>query len=161
MSVIDDSLWRWLGGRFLLMLSNGALTAAGLWLLGVPLALSLGIIAGASNFIPNIGPWIAAVPAVLIGFLQGPQQALYVALLYLLLQALDGYVPTPLVDRKSVKLAPVLTITAQVLLGVAFAFIGILLASPLTAAAVILVNMVYVEGVLGDRVMQRDAEGKK
>jgi predicted PurR-regulated permease PerM len=58
-----------------------------------------------------------------------------------------------LVDRKSVELPPVLTITAQVLLGVAFGFIGILLASPLTAAAVILVKMIYVEDVLGDRVM--------
>jgi predicted PurR-regulated permease PerM len=116
--------------------------------------------AGVLNFIPNIGPWIAAVPAVLIGFLQGPQQALYVALLYLLLQAIDGYLLTPLVDRKSVKLPPVLTITAQVLLGVAFGFIGILLASPLTAAAIILVNMVYVEGVLGDRVMQRTLRGR-
>jgi predicted PurR-regulated permease PerM len=116
--------------------------------------------AGVLNFIPNIGPWIAAVPAVLIGFLQGPQQAMYVALLYLLLQAIDGYLLTPLVDRKSVKLPPVLTITAQVLLGVAFGFIGILLASPLTAAAIILVNMVYVEGVLGDRVMQRTLRGR-
>jgi predicted PurR-regulated permease PerM len=94
------------------------------------------------------------VPAVLIAFLQSPQQALYVALLYLILQSIDAYLLTPLVDRKSVVLPPVLTITAQVLLGLAFGFIGLLLASPLTAAAMILVQMLYVEDVIGDRVSE-------
>jgi predicted PurR-regulated permease PerM len=153
LGAIDEALHRWLVGRFGLMLVNGGLTAVGLWLLGVPLALPLGMLAGALNFIPNFGPIIAAVPAVLIAFLQGPQQALYVALLYLVLQTVDGYVLTPLVDKKSVELPPVLTITAQVLLGLAFGFIGILLASPFTAAVVIVVKMLYVEDVLGDPVM--------
>ena len=152
LGAIDVALWQWLGGRFGLMLVNGGLTALGLWLLGVPLALTLGLIAGLLNFVPNFGPWIAAVPAVLIGFLQSPQQALYVALLYLVLQSVDAYLLTPLVDRKSVELPPVLTITAQVLLGAVFGFIGLLLASPLTAAAMILVKMLYVEDVLGDHV---------
>jgi predicted PurR-regulated permease PerM len=160
---IDAALWHWLGGRFGLMLVNGGLTALGLWLLGVPLALTLGLIAGLLNFVPNFGPWIAAIPAVLIAFLQSPQQALYVALLYLALQSVDAYVLTPLVDRKSVELPPVLTITAQVLLGLVFGFIGILLASPLTAAAMILVKMLYVEDLLGDRVMSDggEPEGEK
>jgi predicted PurR-regulated permease PerM len=154
LDAIDVALWHWLGGRFGLMILNGALTALGLWLLGVPLALTLGLIAGLLNFVPNFGPWIAAVPAVLIGFLQSPQQALYVALLYLILQSVDAYLLTPLVDRKSVQLPPVLTITAQVLLGLAFGFIGLLLASPLTAAGMILVQMLYVEDVIGDRVSE-------
>ena len=163
LGVIDAALWHWLGGRFGLMLVNGGLTALGLWLLGVPLALTLGLLAGLLNFVPNFGPWIAAIPAVLIAFLQGPQQALYVALLYLALQSVDGYILTPLVDRKSVELPPVLTIMAQVLLGLAFGFIGILLASPLTAVAMILVKMLYVEDMLGDHVMQEggEAEGEK
>lgn len=151
---IDVALWHWLGGRFGLMILNGALTALGLWLFGVPIALTLGLIAGLLNFVPNFGPWIAAVPAVLIAFLQSPQQALYVALLYLILQSIDAYLLTPLVDRKSVQLPPVLTITAQVLLGLAFGFIGLLLASPLTAATMILVQMLYVEDVIGDRVSE-------
>lgn len=151
LGAISGALWRWLAGRFGLMLLNGALTAAGLWLLDVRLFLTLGLLAGLLNFIPNFGPWIAAVPAVLVAFLDGPQRAWQVALLYLVLQGADGYVLTPLVDRRSVELPPVLTITAQVLLGAAFGFLGLLLASPLTAAAVILVRMLYVEDVLGDR----------
>ena len=153
MGVIDEALRRWLVGRFALMVINGALTAIGLKLLGIPLALTLGVLAGLLNFVPNFGPWIAAIPAVLIAFLQGPQQALYVAVLYLVLQSVDGYLLTPLVDRKSVELPPVLTITAQVVLGLAFGFIGILLASPLTAVTLILIKMLYIEDLLGDRMM--------
>jgi predicted PurR-regulated permease PerM len=152
MDAIGDALWRWLGGRFGLMLINGGLTALGLWLLGVPLAVVLGVLAGVLNFIPNFGPWIAAVPAVMIALLQSPRHAFYTAVLYFVLQTIDGYILTPLVDRRSVELPPVLTITAQVLLGVAFGFIGILLASPFTAAAMIAIEMIYVEDVLGDRM---------
>jgi predicted PurR-regulated permease PerM len=158
LGVIDEGLRRWLVGRFGLMVINGALTAIGLKLLGIPLALTLGLLAGVLNFVPNFGPWIAAIPAVLIAFLQGPQQALYVAVLYLVLQSMDGYLLTPLVDRKSVELPPVLTITAQVILGLAFGFIGILLASPLTAVALILVKMLYIEDLLGDRIMPTHEE---
>jgi hypothetical protein len=60
---------------------------------------------------------------------------LYVALLYIVLQMFDAYVLTPLVDRRSVELPPVLTISAQVFLGLVFGFIGLLIASTLTAAA--------------------------
>ncbi len=156
--VIDDALRRWLVGRFALMLINGSLTAFGLKLLGIPLAMTLGLLAGLLNFVPNFGPWIAAMPAVLIAFLQGPQQALYVAVLYLVLQSVDGYLLTPLVDRRSVELPPVLTITAQVVLGLAFGFIGILLASPLTAVALILIKMLYIEDLLGDRITTTSEE---
>ena len=147
---LDEALWRWLAGRFLLMLVNGVLTGLGLWILGVPLALTLGVLAGLLNFIPTLGPWIAAIPAVLIAFLQSPQQAVYAALLYLALQSLDGYVLTPMVDRKSVEMPPVLTITAMLLLGAVFGFLGLLLASPLAATLMILVKMLYVEDLIGE-----------
>jgi predicted PurR-regulated permease PerM len=146
------ALQRWLMGRFGLMFLNGGLTTIGLWILGVTLAFTLGVLAGILNFVPNFGPWIAAIPAVLVAFLQGPQQALYVGLLYIALQSIDGYILTPIVDRRSVELPPVLTIVAQVLLGLAFGFVGILLASPLTAVAMILIKTLYVEDLLGDRM---------
>jgi predicted PurR-regulated permease PerM len=161
LDAVGEALWSWLGGRFGLMLVNGGLTTLGLWLLGVPLALTLGLLAGVLNFIPNFGPWIAAVPAVLIALLQSPRLALYVAALYLVLQSVDGYILTPLVDRRSVELPPVLTITAQVMLGVAFGFIGVLLASPLTAAVTIGIQMLYVEDVLGDRMTSKSTDPRE
>lgn len=153
LSALGHTLRRWIVGRLVLMLLNGVLTALGLWLLGVPLALTLGILAGLLNFIPNIGPVIAGVPAVLIALMQSPQQAFYVFILYVVLQSLDGYVLTPLVQRRTVELPPVLTITAQVLLGVLLGTLGVLLATPLTAVALVLVKMLYVEDVLGDSVV--------
>ena len=161
LGVIDEALGRWLIGRLSLMLVNGGLTAAGLWLLGMPLALTLGLLAGLLNFVPNFGPLIAALPAVLIAFLQGPQHALYVALLYVAVQTMDGYLLTPLVDRRSVELPPVLTIAAQVLLGLLFGFVGLLVASPLAATVMLLVKMLYIEDVLGDPIMQESVVGKR
>jgi predicted PurR-regulated permease PerM len=161
LGVLDEALGRWLIGRCSLMLVNGGLTAAGLWLLGMPLALTLGLLAGLLNFVPNFGPLIAALPAVLIAFLQGPQHALYVALLYVAVQTMDGYLLTPLVDRRSVELPPVLTIAAQVLLGLLFGFVGLLVASPLAATVLLLVKMLYIEDVLGDPIMQESVVGER
>lgn len=154
LAALDVALSRWLVGRLTLMVINGALTTIALWLLGVPLALTLGVLAGLLNFIPNFGPIIAAIPAILIAFAQSPSMALYTALVYVAVQMIDGYVLTPLVDRRSVELPPVVTIAAQVLLGVLFGFIGLLVASPLTACALIVVKMLWVEDLLGDEVMQ-------
>lgn len=152
LGALDETLKRWLIGRVLLMAVNGALTTLGLWLLGMPLSLTLGILAGVLNFIPNIGPLIAGVPAVLIALMISPQTALYVALLYFAVQSVDGFVFTPLVNRRSVELPPVLTISAQVLLGVLVGSMGVVLAAPLTAMLVVTVRMLYVEDTLGDRV---------
>lgn len=152
LSAVGEALRRWLLGRVALMLANGVLTALGLWLLGMPLALTLGLLAALLNFVPNIGPVIAGLPAVLIAMVEGPTQALYVFLLYLSIQILDGYLLTPLVDRRTVSLPPALTITAQVLFGVLVGGLGVVLASPLTAAVLVLVKMLYVEDALGDPV---------
>jgi predicted PurR-regulated permease PerM len=149
---VDEALGRWLLGRFGLMVINGTLTAVALSVLGVPLALMLGAIAGLLNFIPNFGPFIAAVPAIVLALAQGPQTALYTTVVYLVVQMVDGYILTPLVDRKSVELPPVVTLSAQLLLGIMFGFIGLVVASPVAAAVMIVVEMVYVEDVLGDVV---------
>jgi predicted PurR-regulated permease PerM len=145
---LGSTLRRWLVGRLVLMVVNAALTWLGLSLLGVPLALTLGLLAGLLNFVPNVGPVVAGVPAVLIALTQSPEQALYVLLLYVVLQSVDGYVFTPLVQKRTVELPPALTITAQVLFGVLLGAAGVVLATPLTAAALVIVRMLYVEGVL-------------
>lgn len=157
---LDTALGRWLIGRVALMFLNGGMTTLGLWLLDVPLALTLGIFAGVLNFVPNFGPLIAGVPAVLIALLVNPQTALYTALLYFVIQMLDGYVFTPLVDKRSVELPPVLTITAQVLLGVTVGGIGLVLASPLVASLLVMVRMLYVEDTLGDQLESKSSQEK-
>jgi predicted PurR-regulated permease PerM len=144
LSKMAATMRQWLVGRILLMLLDAFLTGIGLWLLGVPLALTLGLIVGLLSFIPNLGPIVASIPAILIGLLQSPTQALYVAILYLAVQTLDGYVFTPIVQRHTVKLPPALTITSQLIMGVLLGAWGVLFATPLLATAIVLINQVYV-----------------
>ena len=131
------------------MPSSTRLTTIGLWLLDVPLALVLGLIAALFTFIPNIGPILSAIPAVLFGLTVSPQQALYVGLLYGGIQVVESYLLTPLVQRKTIELPPALTLAAQVLLGVTFGGLGVALAAPLTAVTVVGTRMLYVEDALG------------
>jgi len=151
MDDIGDTLARWLIGKSLSMLIVGAATAGGLTLLGVPLGLILGIIAGLLDFIPYIGPIMAGVPAVLIALSISPDLALYTVLLFLGIQTVEGYVLQPLVEARAVEMPPALTIVMQLVFGTLFGFAGIALATPLTAMLMVFVDKLYVEDILGDR----------
>ncbi len=143
-------LRRWLVAKFISMGIVGVLTGTGLWLLDIPLALSLAIFASLLTFIPNIGPVIAALPALLLGFVQGPSTALYIALLYIGVQTIESYGITPFIERETVLLPPALTLTAQLTLGLIAGFIGVIVATPLLAVAIVLVQTLYIQDVLGD-----------
>ena len=143
-------LRRWLVAKFISMGIVGVLTGIGLWLLDIPLALSLAIFASLLTFIPNIGPVIAALPALLLGFVQGPSTALYIALLYIGVQTIESYGITPFIERETVLLPPALTLTAQLTLGLIAGFIGVIVATPLLAVGIVLVQTLYIQDVLGD-----------
>lgn len=150
-------LQRWLIGRVALMVIITFLTWAGLQLLGVPLPLALAIIAGLLTFIPNFGPLIAAVPAMLLALMQSPMHAVYVAALYLAIQTIESYTLEPYVMRKADDLPPALVIAAQLFLGVTLGALGLILATPLLVVTYVLVQRLYVEDVLGDR-MERNGD---
>lgn len=153
--VLDElgrTLARWLLGKAASMLLVGILSAIGLALLDVPLALILGLIAGLLDFIPYLGPLMAGVPAVLIAFSDSPTQALYVLLLFGAIQLAEGYLLSPLIERRTVSLPPALTIVMQLLFGALFGLAGVALATPLTAVLAVLVTMLYVQDVLDDPV---------
>ncbi len=159
LAVIHSTLKSFLLGISASMAINGTLTFLGLWFLGVPFAIPLGIIAGLMSFIPNIGPLIAAAPAVVIALAQSPGQALYVSILYLAVQNLDGFIVSPLIQKRAVSIPPVLIIASQLLLAVIFGFLGLLLALPLVAAVFVMVKMIYVEDIL-DRKVEIKGEEK-
>jgi predicted PurR-regulated permease PerM len=142
----------WLVGQTLAMTLVGIVVGVGLALIGVPLAFALGVLAGLLEFVPFLGPLLAFGPALLLALADDPQKAIYVVALYAAIQAGEGYVLTPLVQRRAVHLPPVVTITAQVGLSWAAGALGLLLAVPLTATALILIQMLYVERTLGDRL---------
>jgi predicted PurR-regulated permease PerM len=140
----------WLIGRFCDMLFVGILTWVGLMLLGIPLATVLAIIAAVTNFIPNIGPFIGAIPAILIALGKSPESALHVALLFTAIQSIESVWITPMIQQKAIHLPPAFTIITQVIMGVAFGTIGLTVATPLVAAGIVMVKYLYVKDMLGD-----------
>ncbi len=149
---IGATLAKWLVGKSVSMLLVGILSTIGLSLLGVPLALILGIIAGLLDFIPYLGPLMAGVPAVLIAFSDSPQLAVYTVMLFCGIQLFEGYLLQPLIEQRTVSLPPALTIVMQVLFGTLFGLAGVALATPMTAVLAVIVSMLYVQDVLGDPV---------
>lgn len=148
----------WLVGQVFLMIAIGATTSLGLWVIGVPLALALGVIAGIMEMVPYLGPWLSAVPAILIALLLSPTHALAVAGLYLGLHILEGYLLLPLVQERVVQLPPAFTLIMQVLLGEVFGLMGLFVAAPLTVVIVVLFKMLYVEDTLGDQAVNVPGE---
>lgn len=143
-----QALSRWLLGQGISMLFVGSATALGLALLGMPLALTIGVIAGVLAFIPFFGPIASGILAVLLAFMQGPTEALYVAAMSVAIQQIEGNLLMPFVQRWAVELPPVLGITAAVIFGLLFGLPGVILATPLMVVVMVLVQKLYVEGVL-------------
>lgn len=149
---LGQTLRWWLIGQLVSMTAVGTLTYLVLTLLGVPLALLLAVIAFLLTFIPFLGPIVSGVPVLLVAFSQGAELGFSTLVLYTLIQSLEGYVLTPLVQRQTVSLPPALTVTAQVLLGVLVGVMGVTLATPLAAAGMVATRKLYVEAVLGEPV---------
>lgn len=147
---VSRGLWHWLLGQLFAMVGVGLATTLGLWLLGIPLAIVLGMLAGVLNFIPLLGPILSAIPAILVAFAQSPADALYVAFLFFGVQQLEGNVLTPLAQHSAVKLPPATILASLLVFGVLFGPMGILLATPLAVVVAVLMKMLYVEGVLGE-----------
>ncbi len=143
-----DQLRYWLLGKLSLMAFVAVCTAVGLWLLHIPLILSLAALAALLDFIPNIGPILSAVPAVVIAFAQSPTAAMKVAGLYVAVQVVESYLLAPLVFKRAVSLPPSITLISQVLIGSFFGILGLILATPLTVAISMIFQMVYVEDIL-------------
>lgn len=138
----------WLKGQGVSMLVVGIATGTGLWLLGVPLAFLLGALAGVLEFVPLVGPIVSGSVAVLIAFLQGPQTALYVALLAFGIQQLESNVLIPVLQKWAVELPPALALVAVVIAVTLFGYPGVLLSTPMIVVTMVLVRRLYVERVL-------------
>jgi predicted PurR-regulated permease PerM len=146
------TLRRWVVAQLVGMVAIGVLTTVVLLLLGVEGALALGIIAGLLEFIPIVGPILSAVPAVAMGFLDGPQMAAYVVLAYVAIQQVEANLLYPLLMKKGLEIPPVLTLVAQGVMALVFGFLGLLVAVPLLATIMVPIKTLYVRDVVGDQV---------
>ncbi len=145
LSELDVVLKKWLKGQIIGFFFIAIITGVGLWIIGMPLILTLALIAGLLNFIPNFGPIIALIPAVLLALMQGPTTAIIVGSMYTFVQIIQSSVTQPIIQQKMVSIPPALTIIAQVAFGVLGGFWGVLMATPIVALLIKIVNRLYVE----------------
>ena len=140
----ERALRLWLKGQAIAMVVVGLLTGIGLWLLGMPSALTLGLLAGALEFIPFAGPIISAVPAVLLALAINPDLAIWVALLYLVIQQFEGNVLSPMVQQYAVDLPGAVLLFSLIGFGSLFGTLGVILAAPLAVVTMVLVKRLYI-----------------
>lgn len=147
----DATLRRWMVGKIASMAVIGVLTWIGLSALGIPLAFTLSLLAALLTFIPNFGPIASTVPPALLALAQSPIRALWVILLFLGIQAVESYLVTPMIQKQAIAMPPALILASQVILALLFGFLGILVATPLAAALIVIVRRLYVDDVLEAR----------
>lgn len=145
---LKNSLWRWLLGRFSSMLAVGILTFIGLLFLGMPLPFLLALLAGLLSFIPNIGIIIATSLAILLAFPLGWMMVLWVVLLYISVQFIEGNMITPFIEQHLMSLPAGLIIIGQIVFAYLFGFLGVMFATPLLVASIVLIQKLYIEDVL-------------
>lgn len=142
----------WLVGKLVSMALIGVLVGLGAWAIGLPSPLALGMVAGLLEFVPFIGPFIGAVPGLLLAFSQGSTTLLWALLLYVAVQQLESNLITPAVLQKAVSVPPALFMLSALCMGSLFGVIGVVLSGPLTVAAFVLVRAIYVEDILGEEL---------
>ena len=130
-------LRKWLVTQLVAMVVIGVVSTVALLVLDVRAAFVLGFIAGLLEFVPTIGPVLAAIPAIAMGFVDSPQKALFVLITYWAIQFLENNLLIPALMRGEMDLPPAITLVAQALMGVLFGFLGLLVAVPLTAAVLV------------------------
>lgn len=138
-----ENLKKWFKGMTYSVLVTFALTAIGLLIIGVDLWLILAISAGLLTFIPNFGPIIALIPAVLVGLLDSPQTALYIAILYIGVQTVESNMITPFIQKKMLKVPPALLLFFQIVMGVLSAGWGVVMAVPVLVVIMTIVQELY------------------
>ena len=149
---VGRALRLWLIGQFIQMALIGSLSALAVWLIGLPSVLALGMIAAVTEFVPYIGPIVAAVPAILVALTQSPQAALFTTLAYLIIHQIEGNVIAPMIQRWMVVIPPALTLLGIAAIGTLFGFAGVVFAGPIVVTLYIATRKLYVRDLLGENI---------
>lgn len=150
LSQLDRTIRAWLRVTGASMLFTGIGTAIGLALIGIEQWAALAVLTGVLSFIPNFGPIMAVIPSVAVAMIQAPEYTLVVIIIIYGVSFIQSQIIGPLLASGNMNLAPVLILIGQIVFGVFFGFLGLMLAVPLTAIFVVLVSEIYVEDMLGD-----------
>lgn len=149
MDAVGGALRLWLLGQLVVMVLVGVLSGLGYWWVGLPAPIALGVIAGLTNFIPFLGPFLGAAPAVVFALNESLPILFWTIGVAFVVQQVEGDVITPLIQRRTLSLPPALALFAIVVFGIAFGVVGVLLAVPLTVMAFVAVKKLYVREALG------------
>lgn len=144
------SIQQWLLGQLVVMSFVGVATWLALKLMDIPFALALGFIAFLLDFIPVLGPWLSAVPIILLTVLVVPEMLVWVIVMIVVVQQLESYVISPIVQNRMVDLPPVALLLSQVIMGSMTGIMGVALAAPLMVITIVWVQVLYIKFTLGD-----------
>lgn len=148
---IAEALRLWLIGQLAQMVIIGALAVFAVWMIGVPSPLALGLIAAIGEFIPYLGPIIAAIPAILVALTKSPEAALWTLFAYLIIHQIEGQIVAPLVQRHMVAIPPAVMLLGIVTITYLFGIVAIIFAAPIAVVVFAAVNLLYVRDTLGEK----------
>lgn len=159
MNACGRALKGWLRAQLVSMLLVGSLVGVGLWAIGVPAPVALGLFSGLAQFVPIVGPIASAVPALIMAATGGAHTFLLTLALYAAVSQLEANVITPMVQKNLASLPVVLGIFAVVGMAILFGPLGVLFATPLSLVAYTATTMLYRQDILHDE--EANAPGEK
>ena len=147
---LDKVLRSYLQAQIALMILNGVGTGIALWIIGMPLAGVLGTLTGLLSFVPNFGPLVALLPILAVAIIRTPDKIVLTVVVFYILQFIQNQIVAPLLMGQEIDLPPAVILLSQIIAGILFGFLGLLLSVPLTAILMVLVKEIYIKDVLGD-----------
>ncbi|NQX45055.1 AI-2E family transporter [Paenibacillus tritici] len=157
LKAIDTALSGFIVTRVLLNVVLGILLYIGFLLIGLPYSLLLAVISIPLNFIPYVGSLLAAVPVIIVGFIESPSMAIWSLVVVLIAQQIQDNVLSPIIYGKSLDVHPLTTVVLVLVGGDFYGIIGVLIALPVYMILKILFMSIY-EIIVAERVDQAVAE---
>ncbi|MGA2910324.1 MAG: AI-2E family transporter [Candidatus Microgenomates bacterium] len=143
--ILERKLGKWARGQLILMFSIGLGTYIGLFLIGIPFALPLAILAGILEIVPILGPIVSAIPAILIGFGISPLVGFGVAVVAFLVHQLEGYVLIPKIMEKSVGVSPLVVLISLAIGAKLAGIMGVIVSIPFVITLQVLAKEYFIK----------------
>lgn len=147
---IGSALRLWLLGTLATMALISIFTTLGLWAIGAPAPLAIGLLAGAAEFVTFLGPIFSGFVAVLAASSEGTSMAVWVLAVMVAIQQMESNLITPMIQQRAVDLPPVLALFGIVAAGLVFGLVGVILAVPITVVGFVAVKQLYIRETLGE-----------
>jgi predicted PurR-regulated permease PerM len=146
------ALRAWLLGQLVQMALIGVLVTAGVWLIGLPSPLALGLIATVTEFVPYLGPVLASIPALFVAVTKGPELIVWTLAVYILIHQAEGNLIMPLIQRRMIYVPPAVMLLGIAGIGALAGLLGFVLAAPIVVVVFVVVQKAYMRDTLKEDV---------